>query len=762
MSHSLFDRSDHRSEGGSLEPPREADSDFNLVEYLHVLRRRWRLLLLTAALGLAASAAHYAMTPKVYQATSVLQIERRSLTPLSSSQTPWLEDWWNMEYYPTQYRLLESRGLAERVVLNLNLAQDPFFSPGGAPLRLGADGAPASPEDQKRLGGLADGLRGGLSVEPIRNTQLVNLTYRSSSPEFAAKAANGFAEAFIDWGIENRSTTAGNASNFLSSQIETVKKELQEKQVQLQAVGRGNEGVEFDARGNVSSQRLESMNQSYGEALRIRIQKEARYRELLSAPRETVAATLSDGRLAAEMQEQNRLEREYEAKLKTYKPEFPAMVEMRGQIERGRQHLSRTLDELVERERKAAYADYQTALHQEQSLEQEMRALKATVLRGNGATLQYNNLTDEIEARRQLLDEMLRAQSTTEVTARLQSTRESNVRIVDRALMPGGPSSPDMKQDLTSGLILGLALGIGLVLLLEFLDRTIKSTEQVERVLGLPTLAAIPDVSDRGVTYGAARSLAYGYGGSRRRRPLEKKKGSGAVKIELVPHEGSKLAVSESYRSLRTALLLSTARELQVVAVTSATAGEGKSATSINLAVVMAQLGRRVLLIDADLRKPRLHEVLKVSNRFGLVNYLTHGSDFDSIVQRTEIPQLFVASSGPLPPNPSELIASDRMRELVQMVRSRFDFVVIDTPPALPVTDATLAGALVDGVVLCLRAGKVTRDEARACRERLRLNDIKILGVVLNRYANLAGTYSRYAQYESYGWPASEEADTAA
>ncbi len=442
------------------------------------------------------------------------------------------------------------------------------------------------------------------------------------------------------------------------------------------------------------------------------------------------------------------------------------MVEMRNQIERGRQHLSRTLDGLVEKERKAAYADYQTALRQEQSLEQEMRGLKDTVLRGNGATLQYNNLTDEIGARRQLLDEMLRAQSETEVTARLQATRESNVRIVDRALVPGGPSSPDMKQDLTSGLILGLGLGIGLVLLLEFLDRTIKSTEQVERVLGLATLAAVPDVSERSVTYGAARSLRpTATAGARKRKPrLEKKKGAGSVEIELVPHEGSQLAVSEAYRSLRTALLLSTARELKVVAVTSATAGEGKSATSINLAVVMAQLGRRVLIIDADLRKPRLHEVLKVSNRFGLVNYLTHSSDFDSIVQRTEIPQLFVASSGPMPPNPSELLASDRMRELVQMVRSRFDFVVIDTPPALPVTDATLVGALVDGVVLCLRAGKVTRDEARACRDRLRLNDVKILGVVLNRYANLSGTYaSRYSQYESYGWPASDaEADTAA
>jgi capsular exopolysaccharide synthesis family protein len=191
--------------------------------------------------------------------------------------------------------------------------------------------------------------------------------------------------------------------------------------------------------------------------------------------------------------------------------------------------------------------------------------------------------------------------------------------------------------------------------------------------------------------------------------------------------------------------------------VTSAVASEGKSATATNLAVVMAQLGRRVLLVDADLRKPRLHEVLKVSNRFGLVSYLTGGSDFDSLVCRTQVPQLSVIPSGPTPPNPSELLSSDRMRDLVAAARSRFDFVVIDTPPLLPVTDATLVGDLVDGVTLCMRAGKLTRDEARSCMNRLRMAGIKVLGVVLNRHLASQGGYSRHYQtYETYGSTAGE------
>lgn len=760
----LFDRA-----GADL-APREQGSELNLGEWLHVLRRRWMLLAAGSLVGLISASVHYAMTPKLYEATAELQIERRSLTPLVGNQTPWLEDWWNMEYYPTQYKLLESRGLAERVVRNLRLSEDPYFNPGGRPLAAGTSDAPASDADLAVLGDLANRLRGGLVVNPIRSTQLVRLTYRSTNPEFAARAVNGFADAFIDWGIENRSTTAGNASNFLSSQIETLKKEIGDKESQLQAVSRSSDIVQLDSGSNVTMQRLEALNKSYSDALRERIEKEARYRQLLTAPEEATAESQSDGLVTDLKRKQLELEREYEISSKTFKKDFPKMVELQAAIEKGRQHLAGVVEEMVEKARKTAYAEFQTALRQEQALEREMRALKSEALDENSASVDYHNLSLEVETRRNLLDEVLKAQSETEVTARLQGTRESNVRVVDRALVPGGPSSPNLKQDLTSGLLLGLLCGIGLVLLLEYLDRTVKTSEQVERLLGLPTLAVIPDIADIGSSYGGYRAYG-GYGvapekpaGRGSRRWLEKKKGESQARIELVPHEGPRLAVSEAYRSLRTALLLASARELRVVAVTSAVASEGKSATATNLAVVMAQLGRRVLIVDADLRKPRLHEVFQVSNRAGLVSYLTGGADFDAIVSRTSVPQLFVCPSGPMPPNPSELLASDRMRELVKLARGRFDFVVFDTPPILPVTDAALVGTLADGVTLCLRAGKVTREEARSCHDRLRMAAIKVLGVVLNRHTTAQGGYSsrRYPTYETYGSAAEPKADSAA
>jgi capsular exopolysaccharide synthesis family protein len=232
--------------------------------------------------------------------------------------------------------------------------------------------------------------------------------------------------------------------------------------------------------------------------------------------------------------------------------------------------------------------------------------------------------------------------------------------------------------------------------------------------------------------------------------------------IELVPHDRPRLSVSEAYRGLRTALLLSSAEELRVVSVTSAGSGEGKTATSTNLAVVMAQLGRRILLIDGDLRKPRIHEVFGISNRSGLVNILAGGEDPNRVTVRAAVTNLHIVPSGPIPPNPSELLASDRMRELLRRARSQFDLVIIDTPPVLAVTDATVIGSQSDGVVLCLRAGKVLRQDARTCRDRLLMNDVKILGTVLNRHRETTGSGRKYYYYEAYAAEAEAESTPAA
>jgi polysaccharide biosynthesis transport protein len=756
----------------------EAHFELNLSEYLGMVRRHWKLLAVSCLVTLAGAGAHYAVTPKEFQSTATIQIERRNLSPVSSGQNPWLENYWNMEFYPTQYELLQSRGLAERVVRSLDLMQDPAFNPGAGPARDGKRRTTAE-DDQAILGRLADQLRGGLVVEPVRNTQLVRLSFHSSTPEFCAKAANAFAESFIDMGVEDRYASAGKASTFLGSQIETLKQEIAEKESQLQAFSRRTDIVTLDPQTNVTLKRLELMNTGLMDAKRLRIEKEARYHEAMTAPPESVADSLAPGVVGGLRADQLHREREYETKLKTYKPDWPEMVTLKADIDKGREHIQTVTREMVEKARTTAYAEYQSALRQEQSLSAEVESGKKQALDQSSSAVQYTNLKVEIQTRRELLDQLLRQQSETEVAVRLQDTRESNVRIIDHALMPGGPFRPSLRKDMTYGALLGLLLGIGGALLIEFMDRTLKAPEEIERRLGLPTLAVVQDIAEVGKAYGYASSYAYGYGygtvsgsGGSGERPrvrasrnapagwLEKKKAPppSAAQIELVPHERPRTLISEAYRSLRTALLLSSAREIKLIAVTSAVAGEGKTATAANLAVVLSQLGRPVLIVDCDLRKPRQHQVFRVSNRVGLVNQLTGTADPEAVILPTEVPNLWVVPSGPTPPNPSELLASARMRDWLDAMRERFDYVIVDTPPALAVTDATLVGVLADGVVLTLRSHKVTREEARACRDRLRQADIKILGAVLNRHRSLqAGVAKGYKYYEAYG---AEERDS--
>lgn len=715
-----------------------------------------------AGLAIGFAVVQYLMTPKEYRATSLIQIERRVSVPLRGIEDAWLESWWNVEYYPTQYRLLQSRGLAERVVVNLGLDRDPAFNPGGA---AAPERAVTAADDDAAIGALAGALLGGLEVNPLRNTQLVEVSYRSRSPELAARVANGVVDAYIDWGIETRASVAGKASTFFGQQIEALKQEIADKDAQLQAYGRRTDIVSLDPEANVTLRKLEALNQDYVQAVSERITREARMRELEGAAPDRAADLLDEELVRRQRGELSELEREYAAKLDTFKPEWPAMIELRSRIDQARTNLGRVAADALDRAREAARAEYQTALRREQSLAAALGQTKAENRELNSAAVEYSNLQIEISTKRQLLDELLRRQSETDVTSRLQATRESNVRVVDRALLPGTPFRPSLSRNLSLGAGAGLLAGVALVFLLHYMDRTLKTREEVERLLELPVLAVVPDIAEAsaGRLSRGGYGYGYGYGASdvdhgrppRRRAGLKPRKavseGAEGPRIELLPHTRPRLAISEAYRSLRTALQLSTAAELEAIAVTSAVPGEGKTTTATNLAVVFAQLGRRVLLIDGDLRKPRLSELFGLGSHPGLVHHLTHGAELEQIVAATEVTNLWVVPAGPVPPNPSELLASPRFGELLAWTRRSFDLVIFDTAPTLAVADALIVGTAVDGLVLCLRAGRVERRDARACLDRLRHAEVRLLGAVLNRARPVEGRYgSSYGGYGGY------------
>ncbi len=718
--------------------------EISLSDYVEILRRQWRLIVLVGVLGIGAGLLHYLNTPDTFQSSTRIQITRQSSNPLGS-QAYWMESWWNPEFYPTQQEILKSRGLAQRVVERLRLWEDESFA--GS---VSGDGPATAAADEAMIGRLANRIRGGLEVREVKGTQLVDIVYRAGEPELAMRIANAYAEAFIDYGKAERRQAATSASTFLADEIDNLKAELDEKERRLQEYGRQSDIVAIDPQSNVTLQRLDAVNANLVEARKQRIQAEARYNEIRNRPRESVADSLSGGLVSSQRNQLIELQRDYTTKLRTYRPDFPTMVALKAEIDEAKRELDALIDERAEQAIADARSAFQAARREETALGAEYDQMKQETLRFQSASVEYNNLQIEVQAGRELLNNLTRRQSETNVA--VSGSDESTVRQIDVALLPGGPVSPDLRRDITLGLAAGLFAGIGLVLLFEFLDRTVKTPEELERRLGVSTLAVIPDIVHGRSRYGYLSRYAYGYGygyGERSNR----KRARESVSIDLVPHHRPRLAVSEAYRALRTALLLSTADELQVVAVTSATAGEGKTTTCSNLAVVLAQLGRRVLLIDADLRKPRAHEIFEISNRVGVVNYLVGHQSLEEIVHTTAVENLVVAPAGPSPPNPSELLSSESMSDLLREARKHFDFVLIDTPPTLAVTDSTLLGDRADGVVLCLRAGRLTREDARACVQRLRMAGVKVLGAVLNCYRPLRGRLERgYSyHYEVYG-----------
>jgi len=569
------------------------------------------------------------------------------------------------------------------------------------------------------------------------------------SPRLAADVANGVADAYIDWNLEAKFQVVGQASQFLTAQIEQLKSEVDQKEQQLQAYGQQKDIVSSDPQSNVTTQRLESLNKDYANAVSDRVSKEAKYHEVQTGRDDSTADALSNGLVSQLRNEQAKMEREYAEKLNLFKPEWPAMQELKAQIDKGRQHLNAVLQEAATKARENARNDYMTALRREESFKNVLQGQKSEVMANNVNAVEYNNLKVEVETKRALLDTLLKRNAETQVTSRLRGERLSNVRVVDRALPPTMRFRPSYRQNGMVALFFGSALGIGLAFLLDYLDRSLRTPEQVERILNLPALGVIPS------TKNAVRGVGYGYGyvkRSKRRNPDTGRQEETA--IELLPHYQPRSTVAEAYRAFRTALLLSRAGGVKTVAITSTVPGEGKTTTALNLAIVLAQLGRRVLLVGADLHKARMHEILRVSNRNGLVSILAENvPPSDTIIKISNVPGLFVISSGPTSPNPSALLASETMTKFLHFANSNFDHVVIDTPPVGAVADAIIIGNQCDGVVLIVQGGVTPREQVARTRDRLRRSNIRILGVLINQLQEDLIGYGKYYSYygKAYG-----------
>ncbi len=728
---------------------------FDPRPYWQLLVRRWPWIAGAILLGIAIGVGKYTISPKLYRASTRIQIEPRSIVSVSTDRNPWLDQWTNMKYFPTQYRLLRSRGLAETVIDELGLDSEGAFAPAASPAK--ADAGYSAAEDEHYRASLANRILSNLRVDPIEGTELLDIHYIGTDPELVQRITNGFADAFIDFGINKRRETLVQARKILHNQIELLRSEVEDLELEIKDLGQRDEGG-IDPSLDSADQALLRLNEQATTAMSNALARQQRYRDLQGTPDEVIAANSSRASIVRLESDMLAYERDYETGLQTFKPDHPSMAELRSRLDETQRRYDEAVSTEAKAARRAAYSEWQAALRLIDVLDRQREETQQENLSLSVDSLPLANLQMEVAAKRQRLAELVERQSQAELTTGEEADEDtrSNVHVIDRALLPRSPFRPSLRQNVTLGGGVGLMLGIGVVLLFYFLDRTIKSPDDVQRFLALPVLAVIPDVGNDGGSYGYRANY-----GMRKKAERSKPRKQRPRSIELLPASEPRLAVSEAYRSLRTALILSSAEDLEVVTVTSAEAGEGKTATSTNLATVMAQLGKRVLLVDGDLRKPRLHKVFEAPNQQGLVNCLTTGEHPDSLVQKTSVPGLGLLTAGPHPPNPSELLASERMRKFVAWARAQFDLVVIDSPPTLAVSDAILSGSVSDGVILCIASGRTTREPARNCAEQLEVSGVKLLGVVLNRHDPRNSNYydRRYKYYEAY---AEYEADSAA
>ncbi|MBP6909786.1 MAG: polysaccharide biosynthesis tyrosine autokinase [Candidatus Saccharicenans sp.] len=706
--------------------------EIDLRKYIDIIiRQRWIIISVTVIALVITLLVSFTMRP-VYTAQGTVMIEKEP--NILSFEEIFQVETFRDDYFQTQYKLLQSRSLAERTIERLKLWGTSEFS----------GRKPATAEDWNNpvfRRKLVDKFLSRLEVKPVRMTRLIEVDFKAHDPQLATDSVNALFASFVDMNIETKFEATEQATEFLSQQIDDLKKEISQKEQELQNYGQEKDIVILSDKETTMLDKLGEVNKALTEAQIDRVRKEAYYNEIKNANPDYIPEAINNPLIQRLREDYLKLSREYAKMQEQFQPDYPEMQRLKAELDSARDLLKNETEGLV----KAAYSEYQAALKKEISLKGLFERQKDEAFRLNSNAILYNSLKIEIENKKSLLESLLKRQSETGVSARLRGLRTSNIRVVDRADLPINPSSPKKLRNLLLALFLGLFGGVGLAFVMEYLDNTVKSAEEVGRYTGLPTLGVVP-------VFGDDSNRAYGYYYSYGQKKDEekgkgKKEDSGKPKnIELIVHFAPESAFAENYRSLRTALLLSSPQgSLKTIVVTSPLPEEGKSATISNLAVSLAQTGKKVLLIDADLRRPKQHQIFKIKNHEGLTSYLALDLAVQKLIKPTVVPLLYLINSGPIPPNPAELLGSDRMSKLLALLKDQFDFVLIDTPPILTVTDAQILGKLVDGLVLVVQAGKTPREALVQTRELINLLKLRTLGVVVNS-VNLEnhGYYGRH------------------
>jgi capsular exopolysaccharide synthesis family protein len=681
-------------------------------EYWKILRSH-RLVVLGVLVGVVALALVLTLlsTP-IYRALATIQIKPDTIKVVKSEGLTSADASYDRDYYQTQYELLRSRTLALRVIQDAQLIDNPAFAGPGAGKAAGRTPAQLLQAQQAAVGTVL----AALTVEPIRNSQLVRINYDSPDAQLAARVANAYADAFIASNIEGRFDATAYAKKYLEQRLAELQGKLEDSEKELVTFAEQEQIVSVGGDApSLSAQNLGELNGMLAKAQSDRIRAEADLRQAEIGNGLGMPQVVDNTLIQTLRQERAALASQYQDKLAVYKPDFPEMLQLKGKIAAN----DRAVAAEVANVRSSVVSRYRAARDQETMLVRRIDLLKGDVLDLANRSIRYNILKRDITTNQQLYDALLQRYKEIGVAGGIGA---NNISVVDRAEAPGQPYKPDLHRNLLLGLMLGLALGMLVALGLHHTDRRIHSAKALEALTGLPGLGVIP-LLDPGVTPNTASADL--------RSPF-----------------------SEAYRSVRTALQFSSSHGLpRTFLVTSAGAGEGKSTTAAELGRNIAQLGRRVALVDADLRNPSLHKLFSKPNSVGLSNVLAGASSVAAACQATDVPNLTLVTSGPLPPNPPELLGGERLVTLLEELGRTHDIVLMDGPPVLGLADAPLLAGRAEGTLLVVTANVTRKDSIHSALQRIAATRGRVIGTLLIRFdMSNKGEYGYHGyDYFSYG-----------
>ena len=707
----------------------------HLYDYLLILRKhQWLILSFVLAVVTIVAIATFRMQP-VYVATARIEIDRENanILPFQGADSyDYMVDTEN--YIETQSKILTSETLALQTIRSSGLVARPEFS------------GPAGPSDAVATGSLANQTRppelseflGSLIVKRVPNSRLMDVSFESTNPQLAAQTVNAHIATYVEQNYRSKYESTTQASNWLADQLNDFKIKVQRSEDARISYERQNQIWTLDDKQNMTTQRLADINRQLTEAQNERMKKESLYEFAKAGNLDAVPQIQSNTRLADLLKKRNDESATYGDALAQYGPNFPKVQRLSAQL--------KDLDDNIQKEKQNVLdeleSDYREARQRENLMSEALDEAKGEANQMAEKLVEYNILKREAEANKALYEGLMTKMKETAITAGLRS---SNIRIVDPAMVPATPARPAKGKNITLAFLVGLVGGIGLALLREYLDNTVKTPDDIETLARLPSLAVVPQFA--------------GTNGNKRRTMLTGFSGNGYEKrIELVAQHLPKSQMSEAFRALRTSILLSQAdHPPQVILVTSALPREGKTTAAANLAVTLAQLGDSTVLVDADLRKPGIGRLLNLGagKYAGLSSYLAGVSSLDLVsVPHPAIPNLVAIPTGPLPPNPADLLSSHKLADAIAELRTKFKFIVVDSPPIMAATDAVILSVQADGVLLVVRSGETPKVAFTRTRDLLNSVKCRILGVVLNAVDSSAPDYYysyRYYPY-SYGY----------